>query len=59
MAKFKAKVLVTYIIEAENVDEAMQIVEFNTEYPVIPYEAGHYVTDELVSIYREVTNGVA
>jgi hypothetical protein len=59
MAKYRAQVLVTYVIEADSVDEAMEIVEFNTEYPVIPYEAGHYVTDELVSIYREVTNGIA
>ena len=56
MAKFKAQVLVTYLIEADDADEAMEIVEFNTEYPVIPYEAGYYLTDELVSIEEVVGN---
>ena len=59
MAKYRAQVLVTYLIEAETIGDAMEIVELHTEFPVIPYEAGHYLTDELISIDREVTDGLA
>lgn len=59
MTKYRAQVLVTYLIEAETIGDAMEIVELHTEFPVIPNEAGYYLTDELVSIDREVTDGVA
>jgi hypothetical protein len=56
MAKYRAQVLVTYVIEAESIDKAMHVVEFQTEFPVVPYEAGYYLTDELVAIEKEVGN---
>ena len=57
MAKYQAQVLVTYIIDAENIGDAMEIVELHTEFPVVPYEAGHSISDELLSIERVVVQG--
>lgn len=50
MAKFVAKVLVTYEVNAENLQNAYNILYYNTEHPVFPDGSGGCIDDEVISI---------
>ena len=56
MAKFKAKVLVTYVIDAEDISDAVLIARFNTEFPIVPHNDGYCLSDELFSIERVIAD---
>lgn len=49
MPKFTAQVLVSYEVEANNLQEAYNIL-YNTEHPVFPDGAGACVSDEVVLV---------
>lgn len=53
MAKYTAKVLVTYTVNADSEEEAREILESGAEYPLMPYEAGWSDADEIISITKE------
>jgi hypothetical protein len=50
MTKFVGKVLVTYEIEADDVDKAYNFLYYDTEHPIFPFHIGACVDDEIVSI---------
>lgn len=50
MPKYIAKVLVTYTVVADDIEECTDILENNTEYPVFPNGVGWSEAEEIVSI---------
>lgn len=50
MSKFIGKMLVTYEFEADSWEDADEILQMNTEFPLFPDGIGGYVSDEIVML---------
>jgi len=53
MAKYLAKVLVTYTVVADSEAEAREVLQEGMEHPLLPYESGWCEADEIISIKFE------
>jgi len=51
MPSYKVEVLVTYKVEADSEEDAMEIIQMGTEFPVMPFNENTYATnDEILTI---------
>ena len=53
MPSYKVEVLVTYKVEAESEDEAMEIIQMGTEFPVLPFNDKTYSTNDEILTVKE------